>query len=188
MNGRKLTVASVSAMVLTVAAVMMPANADVNLGTCQASDCIWLVVDDVVVRMRSLTEDEEATGQVINLPVPPRLEGPAAGQGVGLLDANGKLTDFAYFDSTGTNIVFQSQGESTLTVPLGVTLINLIPETGRPQLIFSIPTSDGGLARIYVQSDIDIVPEPAYYLNLLAGLGLLVMVGRQHKDRSRSTR
>jgi hypothetical protein len=55
---------------------------------------------DVPETEQDQTEEEEGTGQVMNLPVALRLEGPAAGQGVGLLRANGKLTDFAYFHST----------------------------------------------------------------------------------------
>src|SRR5690349_10512094 len=80
-----------TAMLFSAGEAIMPANAAVHLGTCPASHCISLVVDDSVVTSKPLTKEEERTGQIINLPVPPRLEGPSAGQGIGLLDAHGKL-------------------------------------------------------------------------------------------------
>jgi PEP-CTERM motif len=180
LGGRRLTAAVVgSAMLLSVGEAIMPANADVHLGTCPVSHCISLVVDNSVVISKSLTKEEERAGQVVNLPIPPRLEGPSAGQGIGLLDAHGNLIDLAYFDSTDTNIVFQSDAENGLTVPPGVMLIKATPETELPQIIFSIPTLQGGLAQIYVQSDVGHVPEPADYLMLLAGLAGLGWAGRR---------
>ena len=181
MSGRKTRVvisSVVSAILFAGVAGVVPAYAAVHLGTCANPHCIWLVVNDAVVDQKSLTEEEELAGQVINLPVPPRLEGPAAGQGVGLLDAEGKLSAFAYFDNSGTNLVFQADGKTGPTLPPGVMLISSVPETGQPQIIFTIPITEGGLARVYVQSTIESVPEPAHFLIFLAGLGSLAVTRR----------
>jgi hypothetical protein len=179
MSGRRTRIAissGVWAMLIASAAGVVPAHAEVHLGTCTNPHCIWLVVNDTVVEQKSLTAEEELAGQVINLTVPPRLEGPAAGQGVGLLDAEGKLSAFAYFDNSGTNVVFQADGKTGPLLPPWVTLISSIPETRRPQIIFTIPITDGGLARVYVQSTIQPILEPAPSLIFLAGLGCLALV------------
>jgi len=163
-----------SALLLSLSAGMTPAHAEVNLGTCSGSDCVWLVEDNSVVLSKSLTELEKSRGQLIDLPVPPHLEGLPPDHGVGLLNAKGKLDGMAYFDHAGTHLIFKADGGHGLEVPLGVTLIKTIPERESPQIILSMPTLSGGLAQIYVQSQVDAVPEPTAFFLMFSGLVLIV--------------
>src|SRR3954452_16624194 len=134
-----------STLGLCIAQGICPAKAHVHFTDCKASDCIWLVVDESLRASKSLSKADRAAGKHLTLQFPRMLEGPSPGQGIGLVDPRfGTLRDVVYFDKSDGNVVFQPAQE----IPKGISLIRAVPETGDPQLVFTVPTADGALSRI----------------------------------------
>jgi hypothetical protein len=146
--------------------------------TCEASDCLWLTVDTGNgggnSSLYTVSEMDEEQGVPLTITWS-HIFGPNLDSGppvsVGMLDADGTVSDLLYLDTTDGNLHFWSKDEHGLPAPL-ITPAVTVFETGSPQLVagpFDVPA---GRVGVWAESKVEVIPEPGIWVLVLSGVSL----------------
>ena len=142
---------------------------------CEASDCLWLTValsnGGVAASLFSLSDSDEQQRLPLTIPWS-AIFGPNPDSGppvsVGMLDADGTLSDVLYLDITDGNLHFWSKEDDGAPPP--ITPATTVLETGSPQLLAGPFDITAGQIGVWVQSSVESIPEPGTCVLLLTGV------------------